>query len=110
MAAEDEKLPLGDAGLLQSSIPDERPRGPDTGLEVALDLGEERFEPVEVLALVPISDLVCDALVRAGADVAKLGDARAARRTLQLGREIIDVDVVGRQCTVAGLSDFSSPW
>ena len=61
-----------------------------------MNAGEQRFEPVEVLARVPVGDLVCDALVRAGADVAELGDALAARRAFQFGREIVEVDILGR--------------
>ena len=84
---------------------DERPGRPGPRVQVTLSRGEQRIEPVEVLALVPLGDLVRDALVRAGADVAELGDVRLPRGTFQLGRKIVDVEIVGRPsgCGFAGI-------
>jgi hypothetical protein len=73
-------LPSGDVRLQEARILYESPGRPNSGIEIALSLYEQRLEFLEVGTWFAISDFLRSALVSAGSDMPKLGDVGRASR------------------------------
>ena len=64
----------------------------DAGLELLLHLLEQRLEPLEVLALLAVGDLLGGALLGAGADMAQTVMSSAPAAPAELGEQFVVVD------------------
>ena len=68
---------------------------PQTGTKLLLHLLKERFELVEVLALLAVGDLLGSAFVGGGTDMPQLGDVALLSVHPELRQKLIIVDVIG---------------
>jgi hypothetical protein len=81
-ARADKELSFFDISFQETCIFPDLPRDPYTSFELFYYAGKQQLELLEVFTNGAVGDFLGGALISGGANVAKIGDVRRARRTL----------------------------